>query len=114
MVDVNVEVGEILSAAECAVEYQYPTDFTKIPVITYYTLTEGMGMTADNDEIIQDASVQADIWCASAKECGALAVEVNSLMSAGGWNRQFSMDQKRADGENVYHKTMRFNKSVTL
>lgn len=110
MIDVNVEAEALLKKTGCDVRYQYPQDFASLPVITYYTLSDSAGLTADNAEIVQDACVQADIWAASPKVCGELAIKANAVMEAGGWIRKFSMDQRRVDGESVYHKTMRFEK----
>lgn len=114
MIDVNIEAENALKKIDCIIQYQYPQSFFKLPVITYYTLEEGMGMTADNEEIIQDASVQVDIWSSKPAECGSLAVKVNDAMNSEGWNREFSMDQRRQQDENVYHKTMRFKKSFII
>ena len=110
MIDFNAEAEKILSRLDCEVVFQYPQKFSKLPVVSYYTLTENVAMRADNEELIQEGYLQIDIWCDKPCDCGRLAVEINTLMENGGWTRQFSMDQKREQGDRIYHRTMRFAK----
>ena len=114
MVDFNTEIEKSLAGLSCPIFYQHPSGFNKLPAVSYYNLTEGMGMVCDNEELIQDGAVQLDIWCAVPKECARIADEINSLLSADGWSRQFSMDIPKQPGERAYHKTMRYNKSFVL
>ena len=111
MIDFNAEAEKILSGLDCEVVFQYPHKFTKLPVVSYYTLTENVAMKADNKELIQEGYLQIDIWSGKPCDCGRLAVEINDLMENGGWARQFSMDLKREDNDRVYHRTMRFAKA---
>ena len=114
MIDFNAELKRVLSGLSCPLEYQHPTGFNKLPVVSFYNLTECMGMVCDNDELIRDGAVQLDIWCAVPEECARIADEINALLSADGWGRQFSADIPKQPGERAYHKTMRYNKSVVL
>ena len=113
MIDFNAEAEKILSQLDCEVVFQYPQKFVNLPVVSYYTLTENVAMKADNTELIQEGYLQIDIWCGKPNDCGRLAVEINELMEDGGWARQFSMDQKREQGDRIYHRTMRFAKAFT-
>lgn len=110
MRDINIEVKNTLSGLNCRVVYQYPDDFAALPAVSYYTLTEGVSMTADNAELIQEGHIQLDIWGVTMKECSDIAISVDTLMSRGGWAREFSRDLKKECDERVYHKTMRYKK----
>lgn len=109
MTDINIEAEKILSGLECEVVFRYPETFLKLPSVSYYTLNEHSVMTADNEELIQEGSVQVDIWAKKPSECGELALKINTLMTDNGWTRQFSRDLKKEN--NIYHRTMRFDKS---
>lgn len=113
MLDINKEARKSLSKLDCRVVYQYPETFSKLPVVSYYTLTECGGFYADNDESIQDGYVQIDIWSDIPAECGELSIRVNELMTNDGWTRSMSMDVPK-NNEKVYHRTMRFHKYFTL
>ena len=112
MIDFNSEIEGALSGLDCEVVFRHPRRFSRLPVVSYYTLTENVAMRADNTELVQGGYAQVDIWAARPRECGDLAVEVNRLMENDGWLRQFSMDVKPEDDE-VYHRTMRFAKAFT-
>lgn len=113
MLDINIMAEKVLSALDCSVVFQYPEEFTSLPAVSYYTVTEKGGFYADNIECIQEGYIQTDIWAKNPSECGELSVRVNELMTNDGWHREFSMDIPRKD-ETVYHRTMRFKKYFQL
>lgn len=113
MIDVNSEAEKTLSALDYNVVYYYPDSFEKLPVITFYNLTETPDFAADNEEVMQEGCVVVDVWCDTPKQCGDIALEVNEAMIADGWGREFSRDLP-PDDSGVYHKTMRFAKSFML
>lgn len=108
MIDVNIELEKSLENLSCPLTYQHPEGFNKLPVVSYYNLTEQASMACDNEELLQDGTVQLDIWAKLPSDCGKIAIEINALMTADGWVRQFSMDIPKQDGEKAYHKTMRY------
>ncbi len=114
MVDFNAELKKSLAELSCPLVYQHPSGFNRLPAVSYYNLTECMGMVCDNEELIQDGAAQIDIWCAVPEECAKIAEEINGLLTADGWSRQFSMDIPKQSGERAYHRTMRYNKSFVI
>ncbi len=113
MLDINIEAEKALSELECRVVYQYPGQFTDVPVVSYYNITEKCGFSADNIECIQDGHVQVDVWCETGMECGKLSVKINDVMTRNGWVREMSRDVPEKN-EKIYHRTMRFQKYFTL
>lgn len=113
MIDVNSEAEKILAQLNYTVEYYYPKKFNDLPVISFYNLTETPDFSADNTEVVQSGCVVVDIWADEPSDCGKIAVEVNEVMTADGWNREFSRDLP-PDGSEVYHKTMRYVRDFVL
>lgn len=108
MIDVNSEAEKTLSALNCSITYYYPEKFNDLPIVSFYNLTERPDFSSDNDEDIQSGTVQVDIWTSEPSQCGKIGIEVNKVMTADGWGREFSRDLGNQNG--VYHKTMRFTK----
>lgn len=112
MIDVNAEAEKTLSKLDCKVEYYYPEKFNDLPVVSFYNLTERPDFSTDNKEDIQSGTVVVDIWSDKSDECGNIGLKVNKVMTADGWNREFSRDLGKQNG--IYHKTMRFTKYFIL
>ncbi len=113
MTDVNAEAEKTLSKLDYTVEYYYPKKFNDLPVISFYNLTENPDFSADNNEVVQSGCVVVDIWADEPSDCGKIAVEVNDVMTADNWSREFSRDLP-PDNSGVHHKTMRFSKDFLL
>jgi hypothetical protein len=113
MIDINAQAEKTLKETGCTVVYQYPERFEKLPVISYYNLTETGAFYADNSECIQSGYVQVDIWSDVPKQCGDLSIKVNDVMLSDGWTREMSKDIPKGN-EKIYHRTMRFQKYFTL
>ena len=114
MVDVNTEIRKSLAGLNCTLVYRQPYGFNALPVVSYCNLTEGMGMVCDNAEYIQDGAAQLDIWCAVPEQCAEISAEIEALLTADGWSRQFSMDVPKQPGERAFHRTMRYDKSFVV
>ncbi len=114
MIDVNTELEKSLGNLSCTLTYQNPEGFNKLPVVSYYNLTEQASMSCDNEELLQDGTVQLDIWAKLPADCGKIALEINELLISDGWVRQFSMDIPKQNGERVYHKTMRYSRTFNV
>ena len=108
MIDVNAEAEKTLSALDYNVDYYYPQKFNKLPVISFYTLTDNTDFSYDNEDTMQCGTVVVDVWSDKPYECGSVGIEVSDVMTSDGWNREFSRDLLPTDG--IYHKTMRFVK----
>lgn len=112
MIDVNAEAEKTLSALDCKITYYYPDEFNDLPIISFYSLTEAPDFSADNTEVIQSGCVAVDIWADEPSQCGKISLQVNNIMTADGWQREFSRDLGRQNG--IYHKTMRFCKIFNI
>lgn len=112
MIDVNAAAEKTLSALDCKITYYYPEEFNDLPIVSFYSLTEKPDFSSDNEEDIQSGTVVIDIWTDEPSECGKIALEVNDVMTADNWSREFSRDLPR-DGD-VYHRTMRYSKDFVL
>lgn len=112
MKDINAEAEKTLSKLECRVQYYYPESFNDFPIVSFYNLAERPEFSSDNHEDIQNGTVVVDIWSDRKRECGDISLEVNEVMTADGWVREFSRDIP-PEGR-VYHKTMRFSKSFLV
>lgn len=111
MVDVNKIVREILNGIDgVKITFFHPGKFNVLPVISYYELTTTTGFCADNAEQAQNSNVVIDVWGGGGGECSRIAVRVDAAMQKSGWYREFSRDLPPDGG--VYHKTMRYNKSI--
>lgn len=113
MLDINNEAKKSLEKTGYNLVYQYPEHFSRLPVISYYNLSEKGAFYADNNESIQEGYVQIDIWSRSPKECYDISIEVNNVLTSDGWTREMSMDVPRGN-DKLYHRTMRFQKYFTL
>lgn len=108
MIDVNAEADKTLSALSCKITYYYPDEFNNLPIVSFYNLTERPDFSYDNEEVIQGGTIQIDIWSDKPDECGEIGIQINEIMTADEWYREFSRDLGKQDG--IYHKTMRFTK----
>ena len=108
MVDVNAEAEKALSSLPYKVCFYYPEQFNKLPVISFYNLSERGSFGYDDSEVISRGWVQVDIWSAAPAECGRIAIKTAGAMLSHGWTREMSMDVPKTDG--IYHKTIRFVK----
>lgn len=112
MIDINAEAEKTLSALDCKITYYYPENFNNLPVVSFYNLTEKPDFSSDNEEDIQSGCVVVDIWADDPSQCGKIGLQVNDVMTADNWCREFSRDLPR-DGD-IYHRTMRFQKNFVL
>lgn len=111
MIDINRTVRSILNKIKGAtVTFYHPETFNKLPVISYYEIGTSGGASWDNAEQAQKSNIAIDIWTGSAAKCADLAIEVDKLMQAEGWRREFSCDLPPED--KIYHKSMRFSKQI--
>lgn len=111
MTDINANVNDILNKLPYNVVFRYPKSFNSIPVISFFTLSDTVGMTADNTELLEDGNVQIDVWAKNPKQCTDISIEINTLMEKEMWTRYFLMDMEREC--DVYHRTIRYNKIFT-
>ena len=101
MFDVKPYVFEALNAISgVTVSDVYPSDFKKLPYITFYEIANSEGTTSR----LSDVAVVIDIW--HNRSTGTIAKQVDEKMKELGLKRVFSSDVPDPSG--IKHKTMRY------
>lgn len=108
MIDVNAEAEKSLANLQCKVVYYHPSESIKLPCVSWYTVSEMPNGSYDNGEWFSKATIVVDVWAKTPAKVGTLALEVNSVLNAEGWVRNWSMDVAPDNG--VHRKSMRFTK----
>lgn len=110
--DINSEAARTLSALPYRVVYNYPESFNRLPIVSFYNLSETDSFCADNAPVFQRGYIECDVWTKKAAEGGRISLDVIAAMEADGWAREFSRDITPDGG--VYHRTIRFVKDFYL
>lgn len=105
MIDIKPDVFAALQAVPGvkAVTDAYPTDWGKLPAISFYEASnrDPLGIATGP---LSDVAVQVDIW--HTKSTGALAAAVDAALNAIGLRREMAADVPDPSG--IKHKTMRY------
>lgn len=112
MIDVNRIAESLLSQVGVPIFYNYPERFNETPVISFYNLSDTAGFHADCDEWAQVARVQVDIWADRAKDTGSIGIDVDRVMQAEGWTREYAADMPKQTDQQLFHRTLRFAKEI--
>lgn len=108
MYDVKPEVNTLLkSIPGVTVSDAYPSDFSMMPHISFYELTNKDALEIST-EPLTDITVQIDVW--HKRSTGGLAQQVNEKMNSIGFRRQMSNDV--LDSSGIKRKTMRFGARI--
>ncbi len=108
--DINAEAEKSLLKTGCSVVFQYPRSFTRLPVISFYTLKEYGAVAYDNHEAVREGTIVADIWARTPKKCAEISEKVRTVMNNDGWTELFAADIPRGSAD-IYHRSMRLVKS---
>lgn len=101
------EVYAGLQATGKNVEYFYPSKKRGVPVITYFESNNRVFTRADGAEYATEVEYTVDIWDTTSESTSAIALLVDTQMSALGLTRTFSFDL--VEGETgMHHKNMRY------
>lgn len=111
--DVNAEAEKALQKCGYSVVFQYPQCFSKLPVVSFYTVREQGSVSFDNKEVYRDGTVAVDIWAKNPKTCCTAYGKVREAMLSDGWEEMFSSDVPRGS-KDVYHRTAQFIKSFYI
>lgn len=104
MFDVKPFVLQALKTIEgVTVSDAYPSDFSKLPHISFYEVKNEEGVNALPGRLT-DVAIAIDVW--HNRSTGPIAKQVNEKMNAIGLGREFSYDVPDPSG--VKHKTMRY------
>jgi len=103
----QAEVYTALAATGTHLDYFFPTDARVIPSISWYESANSVKARADNAEYLTDVSYVIDLWGATPEENSALAIHVDTHLSAIGLERVFSTDLYELETM-VHHKSMRY------
>jgi hypothetical protein len=70
----------------------WPDSFTALPMVNYRELDSFVQDTAlfDDMPICDNSSVEIQIWNKPGASCTAIFHEINRIMEAGKWNRDYS------------------------
>jgi hypothetical protein len=90
--------------------FQYPTDFTTLPLLSYFEVDNLPSLFADNQEIGSEIVYQIDLWGKASLSAYALAVD--AVMTGMDFVRVSAQDLYE-DAEHVYHKSMRFKRDYS-
>ncbi len=85
--------------------FQYPPDFTDLPLLTYFEVDNIGNLYADDQEIGSEIVFQIDLWSQASLSSYALAVD--DIMTGLGFARITSQDLYEVDTK-IYHKVMRY------
>jgi len=85
--------------------FQYPPDFTNLPLLSYFEVDNIGNLYADDQEIGSEIVFQVDLWGKTSLSNYALAV--NSAMVTIDFARIQSLDLYEVS-DKIYHKVMRF------
>lgn len=108
MFDVKPYVFKALKSIEgVTVSDAYPSDFSKLPHISFYEMKNEEGINAIPGRL-SDVVVVIDIW--HNRSTGSLAQHVNEKMNSLGLRREFAMDVPDPSG--IKHKTMRYRGKI--
>ncbi|MCM1564923.1 MAG: hypothetical protein NC238_03005 [Dehalobacter sp.] len=104
MYDVKTQIKVLLESIEgITVSDAYPTDFKKLPHISFYESTN-LDPLKIKASPLSDITIQIDIW--HNRSTGSLAQQVDDKMASIGFRREFAAD---VPDSAVKRKTMRFH-----
>lgn len=110
MTDINEQLECDLQGIDADVMYYYPEALNKLPVVTYYNISEKAYASYDNEESVVYGAVQIDVWCRSnPAQVGKLAAQIKERLYKKGWVRETALDIPSGE-DGVFHRTMRFSK----
>jgi hypothetical protein len=90
--------------------FQYPSDFTNLPVISYFEVDNTGSLYADNQEIASGIIYQIDLW--GEASLTAYAKAVDTVMTGLDFARVSATDLYEDDTK-IYHKAMRFRLDIS-
>ena len=90
--------------------FHYPNDFTTLPAISYFEMSNVGDLYADDVEIGSEIVFQIDIW--STTSTSAIALLVDIVMVAEGFTRSASIDLFEKDTK-IHHKSMKYRTDIS-
>lgn len=104
MVNINEEVYQKLTECNADVVYNFPSDFSRLPIISY-SETENADSGICEEEIICNVSYQIDVWANDIEDVVRICLQVDEKMKETGFRRAFAQDMSE---NNIVRKTMRY------
>ena len=90
--------------------FQYPPNFTNLPLLSYFEVDNVGNLYADDQEIGSEIIFQIDLW--GNASLSDLALGVNSAMTTLDFVRITSQDLYEQDTK-ILHKSMRFRRDYS-
>lgn len=110
MIDINIEAEKSLEKTGYNIVFHYPQKMSALPVVSFFTVSESGGMSADNTDLFRCGVVEVGIFSQVPSQHSQMAQQINKVMTDDGWSRINSMDvPEEKDG--VFHRKIRYTKS---
>jgi hypothetical protein len=90
--------------------FQYPSNFTNLPCLSYFEVTNIGNLFADDQEIGSEIIFQVDLW--GKASLSTYADAVGTAMSSIDFSRIYCTDLYDNDSK-IYHKAMRFRRDYS-
>lgn len=113
MLDIHPHIQSLLSEIQgVTVRQSWPqeiTEYQSTPLITHQEIAHPSGWTVGNHEMLEDITIQIDIWTTSDTTRGSLASQVDTLLTNRGFRR---VDARDDNAPGTYRKIMRYRALV--
>lgn len=90
--------------------FSYPPDFTNLPLLSYFEVSNVGDLFADDQEIGSEIIFQIDLWGKASLSNYAIAVD--SAMATLDFTRIYATDLYETDTK-IFHKAMRFRRNYS-
>lgn len=106
MINIKPLILELLKQTGVDVTFIFPQNTTKLPLISYYELSNIVAVKTDGKEYSSEIHLQMDIWGRTPSEVSEIVLQVDDLMSQICFVREMAVDLY--ESEKVHRKSMRF------
>lgn len=107
MINIKPQILNLLKETGTEVTYFFPQSFAKVPIISYYELSNRTLVKSDGVEYSSEIHIEVDVWAKSSSEVSDIAIKVDDLMLSKGFYRAMAMDLYDQETK-IHHKTMRY------
>lgn len=113
MLDTKLHAYNLLTTAigsSATVAYQYPQDFTTLPVVSYSEVNCRMVKWFDNAPYAYESTIQIDVWANTSTT--ALAKLIDTAFAGDFYTLDFSSDLPDPDVR-IFHRVLRYRRAFT-
>lgn len=98
--------------ASTKIVFEYPEDFSLVPILTYSELNQADTLPADDVATAWESQLEFHVWTANGVSTTAIAVHVARVLNANGYEMFFGYDVPEPDVK-FRHRVLRFSRSLT-